>query len=76
MNANTLNTTIRGELTYAEYHRTFGDWVRALGQAGFWLADVVEPEWPANLNITWGQWSPKRGAIFPGTAIFVAFLAS
>ena len=66
----------QGELTYAEYHRTFGDWVRALGQAGFWLADVVEPEWPANLNITWGQWSPKRGAIFPGTAIFVAFLAS
>lgn len=65
-----------GELTYAEYHRTFGDWVRALGRSGFWLADVVEPEWPADLDRTWGQWSPKRGAIFPGTAIFVAFSTS
>lgn len=62
-----------GELTYAEYHRTFGDWVRALGMAGFWLADVIEPQWPAELTETWGQWSPERGALFPGTAIFVTF---
>lgn len=62
-----------GERTYAEFHRTFGDWVHALGRAGFWLADVIEPEWPEGLDITWGQWSPERGRIFPGTAIFVAF---
>lgn len=62
-----------GQLTYAEYHRTFGDWVRALGAAGFWLADVIEPEWPEGLELEFGQWSPARGAIFPGTAIFVAF---
>ncbi|GAA1175436.1 Demethylmenaquinone methyltransferase [Corynebacterium glaucum] len=62
-----------GQLTYAEYHRTFGDWVRALGMAGFWLADVIEPQWPAELATTWGQWSPERGALFPGTAIFVTF---
>lgn len=59
-----------GELTYAEYHRTFGDWVRALRGAGFSLLDVTEPTWPANLDTTWGQWSPARGALFPGTAIF------
>ncbi|MCP1388569.1 class I SAM-dependent methyltransferase [Corynebacterium sp. TA-R-1] len=64
-----------GTLTYAEYHRTFGDWVRTLGAAGSWLADVIEPEWPADLDLEFGQWSPARGAIFPGTAIFVAFKA-
>lgn len=64
-----------GRLTYAEYHRTFGDWVRTLGAAGFWLADVIEPEWPADLDIEFGQWSPARGAVFPGTAIFVTFKA-
>jgi len=33
--------------------------------------DVLEPEWPENFTGTWGQWSPLRGEIFPGTAIFV-----
>lgn len=60
-----------GNLTYAEYHRTFGDWVHALRAAGFSLLDVLEPEWPEHLTDTWGQWSPRRGRIFPGTAIFV-----
>lgn len=59
-----------GALTYAEYHRTFGDWVRALRTAGFSLLDVTEPTWPTDLTTTWGQWSPARGALFPGTAIF------
>lgn len=63
-----------GNLTYAEYHRTFGEWVRALVSAGFVLDDVVEPEWPVGLDVTFGQWSPLRGSIFPGTAIFVAHL--
>lgn len=61
-----------GRVTYAEFHRTFGDWVRALRAAGFVLLDVLEPEWPDSLTETWGQWSPERGAIFPGTAIFLA----
>ena len=59
-----------GRLTYAEYHRTFGDWVRALRTAGLPLVDVTEPTWPPTLTETWGQWSPERGALFPGTAIF------
>lgn len=64
-----------GVLTYAEYHRTFGDWVRVLTSAGFILDDVIEPEWPAELSQTWGQWSPLRGKIFPGSIIFSAHLA-
>jgi len=59
-----------GTATYVEYHHTMGDYVRALAGAGFWLHDVVEPEWPAGHTRTWGQWSPLRGKLFPGTAIF------
>lgn len=62
------------ELVYAEYHRTFGDWIAALVGAGFHLEQVIEPEWPEELTETWGQWSPLRGRIFPGTAIFAATL--
>ncbi|AJE33055.1 SAM-dependent methyltransferase [Corynebacterium humireducens NBRC 106098 = DSM 45392] len=61
-----------GTIIYAEFHRTLGDWVRALHAAGFHLTDLLEPEWPEHLTQTWGQWSPERGRIFPGTAIFVA----
>lgn len=63
-----------GELVYAEFHRTFGDWVSALSFAGFALEQVIEPEWPEHLTESWGQWSPLRGRIFPGTAIFCATL--
>ncbi|MBY8848262.1 class I SAM-dependent methyltransferase [Saccharothrix sp. MB29] len=59
-----------GRATYVEHHRTTGDYVRALVGAGLELLDVVEPEWPAGHTRTWGQWSPLRGRLFPGTAIF------
>ncbi|GAA3581993.1 class I SAM-dependent methyltransferase [Amycolatopsis ultiminotia] len=59
-----------GAATYVEYHRTTGDYVRALAATGFALADLLEPEWPAGHTRTWGQWSPLRGKLFPGTAIF------
>ena len=59
-----------GKPTYVEHHRTLGDRVRETVAAGFVLEDVVEPEWPAALHRNWGQWSPLRGALFPGTAIF------
>jgi SAM-dependent methyltransferase len=61
-----------GTVTYVEQHRTFGDRVRELVSAGFVVRDVVEPEWPDRHERVWGQWSPLRGRIFPGTAIFVA----
>ena len=64
----------RGRATYAEHHRTLGDRVRELRAAGFVLQDLIEPEWPAGLTATWGQWSPLRGAHFPGTAIYSCVL--
>jgi SAM-dependent methyltransferase len=59
-----------GAATYVEHHRTLGDRVRDIVAAGMELRDVVEPEWPDDLRDCWGQWSPLRGALFPGTAIF------
>ncbi|MEV6233693.1 class I SAM-dependent methyltransferase [Saccharopolyspora shandongensis] len=60
-----------GRATYVEHHRTLGDFVRELAGAGLHLVDLIEPEWPAGHAQTWGQWSPLRGRLFPGTAIFV-----
>ncbi len=60
-----------GAATYVEHHRTLGDRVREISAAGLRLLDVVEPEWPADLDRTWGGWSPLRGRLVPGTAIFV-----
>jgi SAM-dependent methyltransferase len=60
-----------GATTYVEHHRTLGDRVRELTAAGFCLVDLVEPEWPPENLQTWGGWSPLRGALIPGTAIFV-----
>jgi hypothetical protein len=48
-----------------------GDRVREIVAAGLSLVDLIEPEWPADLTQEWGQWSPLRGALLPGTAIFV-----
>jgi SAM-dependent methyltransferase len=60
-----------GRPTYVEHHRTFGDRVREIHAAGLQLIDVVEPEWPDELTAEWGGWSPLRGRILPGTAIYV-----
>lgn len=60
-----------GHPVYAEHHRTLGDRVRELVAAGFVLTDVVEPEWPERNAQVWGGWSPLRGRLIPGTAIFV-----
>jgi SAM-dependent methyltransferase len=63
-----------GTPTYVEHHRTLGDRVRELVLAGFRLVDLVEPEWPAGHSRVWGQWSPLRGSLLPGTAIYVCVL--
>lgn len=60
-----------GRALYAEHHRTLGDRVREITAAGLVLVDLVEPEWPAGHDETWGGWSPLRGRHLPGTAIFV-----
>lgn len=61
-----------GVPAYAEHHRTMSDRIRELLAAGFRLDDVIEPEWPDGLTNVWGQWTPERGAMFPGTVIFVS----
>lgn len=61
-----------GAARYVEHHRTLGDRVREIVAAGFRLDDIVEPEWPEGHEEIWGQWSPLRGRLFPGTAIYVA----
>jgi SAM-dependent methyltransferase len=60
-----------GATSYVEHHRTMGDRVRELTAAGLHLVDLVEPEWPDDNQQVWGGWSPLRGALIPGTAIFV-----
>lgn len=61
-----------GTATYVEHHRTLGDRIRELVAAGFVIDDVVEPEWPPENTSEWGGWSPLRGGLIPGTAIFVS----
>jgi SAM-dependent methyltransferase len=60
-----------GHALYVEHHRTVGDRVRDVVAAGFRLIDLVEPEWPDWNRQEWGGWSPLRGRLVPGTAIFV-----
>jgi SAM-dependent methyltransferase len=61
----------RGLAVYVEHHRTLGDRVREIAAAGLRLVDVVEPEWPDWNEQEWGGWSPLRGRVLPGTAVFV-----
>jgi SAM-dependent methyltransferase len=60
-----------GRAVYVEHHRTLGDRIREITAAGLRLVDLVEPEWPSWNSQEWGGWSPLRGALLPGTAIFV-----
>jgi SAM-dependent methyltransferase len=66
-----VETDEDGRAVYVEHHRTVGDWVRAAVGAGFVLEDLVEPEWTPGRTQEWGQWSPARGALVPGTLILV-----
>jgi SAM-dependent methyltransferase len=66
-----VETDDRGRTVYVEHHRTVGDWVRAVVGAGLVLDDLVEPEWTPGRTQDWGQWSPARGALVPGTLILV-----
>ncbi len=60
-----------GETMYVEHHRTLGDRVREIAAAGLVLTDLLEPEWPEGTTQTWGGWSPLRGRLVPGTAVYV-----
>ncbi|PZG54321.1 SAM-dependent methyltransferase [Spongiactinospora gelatinilytica] len=59
-----------GTPTYVEHHRTMGDWIGLIAGAGLRLTGLLEPEWPKGHRRAWNGWSPLRGALIPGTAIF------
>lgn len=63
-----------GLVRYVEQHRTLGDRIAEITAAGFVLTALLEPPWPDGHEQTWGQWSPLRGKLFPGTAIYVCDL--
>lgn len=63
-----------GRVTYAEHHRTLGDWVGLLAGAGFVIHTLLEPEWPQGHDRVWGGWSAVRGRWMPGTAVIAADL--
>ncbi|MEJ5944757.1 class I SAM-dependent methyltransferase [Pseudokineococcus basanitobsidens] len=69
-----VETGEEGEVLYAEHHRTLGQRVREVVAAGFRLVDLVEPRWPPGREVVWGGWSPLRGRLLPGTAVFVCVL--
>jgi SAM-dependent methyltransferase len=64
-----VETDEDGATVYVEHHRTVGDWVRAAVGAGLVLDDLLEPEWTPGRTQNWGQWSPARGALIPGTLV-------
>jgi SAM-dependent methyltransferase len=64
-----VETDEDGATVYVEHHRTVGDWVRAVVGAGLVLDDLLEPEWTPGRTQNWGQWSPARGALIPGTLV-------
>ena len=61
----------RGRVTYVEHHRTLGERIREIVAAGLVVSDLLEPTWPERNEQEWGGWSPLRGSVIPGTAIFV-----
>lgn len=63
-----------GQPSYLEQHRTLGDRLAEIVGAGFALTALIEPTWSEHETRTWGQWTPLRGALFPGTAIYVCEL--
>ena len=66
-----VETDDDGRTVYVEHHRTVGDWVRAVVGAGLVLTNLLEPEWTPGRTQDWGQWSPARGALVPGTLVLV-----
>ncbi|WP_029069635.1 class I SAM-dependent methyltransferase [Jonesia quinghaiensis] len=61
-----------GDVEYAEYHRTIGDYVNDVVTAGFSLTALIEPAWQEENSAVWGGWGPERGAYLPGTLIVSA----
>src|SRR2546425_122788 len=58
--------------TEVDFHRTYGDWHRALTDAGFIVTDIVEPE-PLPRESTYSDVFPlSKIQMIPGTTIWRA----
>ena len=58
--------------TEVDFHRTYGDWHRALTDAGFVVTDIIEPE-PLPRENTYSDVFPlSKIQIIPGTTIWRA----
>src|SRR2546421_10350354 len=58
--------------TEVDFHRTYGDWHRALTEAGFVVTDILEPE-PLSRENTYADNFPlEKIRMIPGTAIWRA----
>jgi ubiquinone/menaquinone biosynthesis C-methylase UbiE len=56
-----------------EFKRTYGDWVRAFGDAGLLLKDLIEPQTPkGGAHGWWPNYKWQRTNVVPGTCIWVA----
>jgi SAM-dependent methyltransferase len=61
-----------GDETEVDFHRTYGDWHRALTDAGFIVTDIVEPE-PLPRESTYSDVFPlSKIQMIPGTTIWRA----
>jgi len=61
-----------GHETEVDFHRTYGDWHRALTDAGFIVTDIVEPE-PLPRESTYSDvFALSKIQMIPGTTIWRA----
>jgi hypothetical protein len=56
---------------YEELDRTLGVRFRDVVAGCFRQVVLFDREWPAWNSSEWGGWSPLRGNLIPGTAVFV-----
>lgn len=67
-----VETDESGRATYVEHHRTLEQRVAEAVAAGLVIEAIRELPWKPGTDSTWGGWSPKRGALIPGTMVLVA----
>jgi len=58
--------------TEVDFHRTYGDWHRALTEAGFVVTDILEPEPLPRENTYADNFPLEKIRMIPGTAIWRA----
>lgn len=55
-----------------DFHRTYGDWLKAITDAGLQLTDIMEPEPLPRENSYSDSFPLKEISVVPGTVIWRA----